>query len=42
MRKQCYDNIVTRASDQVFVGKGNSSVFGLTKAAIGHLTKSFR
>jgi len=40
MRKQCYGNIVLMGSDQVFVGKGNSSAYGLTKAAIGQLTKS--
>ena len=40
MRKQCYGNIVTMGSDQVFAGKGNSSVYGLTKGAIGQLTKS--
>ena len=40
MRKQRYGNIVLMGSDQVFVGKGNSTVYGLTKAAIGQLTKS--
>jgi NAD(P)-dependent dehydrogenase (short-subunit alcohol dehydrogenase family) len=27
-------------SDQVFIGKGSSTVYGLSKAAIGQLTKS--
>lgn len=40
MRKQGYGNIVLMGSDQVFIGKGNSSVYGLTKAALGQLTKS--
>ncbi len=33
-------SIVLMGSDQSFVGKGCSSVYGLTKAAIGQLTKS--
>lgn len=40
MRKQRYGNIVLMGSDQVFIGKGSSSVYGLTKAALGQLTKS--
>ena len=40
MRKQCYGNVVLMGSDQVFIGKGSSTVYGLTKAAIGQLTKS--
>ena len=40
MRKQRYGNLVLMGSDQVFVGKGSSTVYGLTKAAIGQLTKS--
>ncbi|MCY3024204.1 MAG: SDR family NAD(P)-dependent oxidoreductase [Planctomycetota bacterium] len=40
MRKQRYGNVVLMGSDQVFVGKGKSSAYGLTKAAIGQLTKS--
>jgi NAD(P)-dependent dehydrogenase (short-subunit alcohol dehydrogenase family) len=40
MRKQCYGNVVLMGSDQVFIGKGSSSVYGLTKAALGQLTKS--
>lgn len=33
-------NIVLMGSDQSIVGKGKSSVYGLTKGAIGQLTKS--
>lgn len=40
MRAGKYGNIVLMGSDQVFVGKGGSSAYGLTKAAIGQLTKS--
>ena len=40
MRKQRYGNVVLMGSDQVFVGKGCSTVYGLTKAAVGQLTKS--
>jgi len=40
MRKQRYGNVVLMGSDQVFVGKGSSSVYGLSKAALGQLTKS--
>ena len=40
MRKQNHGNVVLMGSDQVFVGKGSSTVYGLTKAAIGQLTKS--
>ena len=40
MRMQNYGNIVLMGSDQVFIGKGSSTVYGLTKAAIGQLTKS--
>src|SRR5262245_37383383 len=40
MRKQRYGNVVLMGSDQVLVGKGSSSVDGLSKAAIGQLTKS--
>src|ERR1043166_8626883 len=40
MRKQQYGNVVLMGSDQVFVGKGSSAVYGLTKAALGQLTKS--
>jgi NAD(P)-dependent dehydrogenase (short-subunit alcohol dehydrogenase family) len=40
MRKQRYGNVVLMGSDQVFIGKSSSSVYGLTKAAVGQLTKS--
>jgi NAD(P)-dependent dehydrogenase (short-subunit alcohol dehydrogenase family) len=40
MREQRYGNIVIMGSDQVFVGKGSSAVYGLSKAALGQLTKS--
>ena len=40
MRKQQYGNVVLMGSDQVFVGKGSSTVYGMSKAALGQLTKS--
>ena len=40
MRQQRSGNIVLMGSDQVFVGKGSSAVYGLSKAALGQLTKS--
>jgi len=40
MRKQQKGSIVLTGSDQSFIGKGNSSVYGLTKGAIGQFTKS--
>jgi NAD(P)-dependent dehydrogenase (short-subunit alcohol dehydrogenase family) len=40
MRQQRYGNVVLMGSDQVFVGKGSSAVYGLSKAALGQLTKS--
>src|SRR5687767_11787340 len=40
MRKQRYGNVVLMGSDQVFVGKGSSTVYGMSKAALGSLTKS--
>jgi NAD(P)-dependent dehydrogenase (short-subunit alcohol dehydrogenase family) len=40
MRKRRYGNVVLMGSDQVFVGKGSSAVYGLSKAALGQLTKS--
>jgi NAD(P)-dependent dehydrogenase (short-subunit alcohol dehydrogenase family) len=40
MRKQKYGNVVLMGSDQVFVGKGSSTVYGMSKAALGQLTKS--
>ena len=40
MRRQRYGNVVLMGSDQVFIGKGSSTVYGLSKAALGQLTKS--
>ena len=40
MKKQQRGSIVLMGSDQAFVGKGSSSVYGMTKGAIGQLTKS--
>src|SRR5215469_12886933 len=40
MRKQRSGNVVLMGSDQVFIGKGCSTVYGLSKAALGQLTKS--
>ena len=40
MREHRYGNVVLMGSDQVFVGKGSSAVYGLSKAALGQLTKS--
>jgi NAD(P)-dependent dehydrogenase (short-subunit alcohol dehydrogenase family) len=40
MRKQQYGNVVLMRSDQVFIGKGSSTAYGMTKAALGQLTKS--
>jgi NAD(P)-dependent dehydrogenase (short-subunit alcohol dehydrogenase family) len=40
MRQRKYGNVVLMGSDQVFVGKGGSSVYGLTKAGIAQLAKS--
>ena len=40
MRAQRSGNVVLMGSDQVFIGKGSSTVYGLTKAALGQLTKS--
>lgn len=40
MRQQQKGSIVLTGSDQSFIGKGNSSVYGLTKGAIGQFTKS--
>ncbi|HEX8391795.1 MAG TPA: SDR family oxidoreductase [Longimicrobium sp.] len=40
MREQRYGNVVLMGSDQVFVGKGSSAVYGMSKAAVGQLTKS--
>jgi len=40
MKEQNKGNILLMGSDQSFVGKGQSSVYGMTKGAIGQLTKS--
>lgn len=40
MKAQQKGSIVLMGSDQVFVGKASSSVYGMTKGAIGQLTKS--
>jgi NAD(P)-dependent dehydrogenase (short-subunit alcohol dehydrogenase family) len=40
MKKQKKGSIVLMGSDQTIVGKGSSSAYGLTKGAIGQLTKS--
>nr|WP_294796631.1 SDR family oxidoreductase [uncultured Mucilaginibacter sp.] len=40
MKQQQKGSIVLMGSDQCFVGKGSSSVYGMTKGAIGQLTKS--
>ena len=40
MRKQRYGNVVLMGSDQVLIGKGCSAVYGMSKAALGQLTKS--
>jgi NAD(P)-dependent dehydrogenase (short-subunit alcohol dehydrogenase family) len=40
MKTQQQGSIVLMGSDQSFVGKGSSSVYGMTKGAIGQLTKS--
>ena len=40
MRKQRYGNVVLMGSDQVFIGKGSSAAYGMSKAAVGQLTKS--
>jgi NAD(P)-dependent dehydrogenase (short-subunit alcohol dehydrogenase family) len=40
MRKQRYGNVVLMGSDQVFIGKGCSTAYGMSKAALGQLTKS--
>jgi len=40
MKKQQSGKIVIMGSDQVFVGKQQSAVYGLTKGAVGQLTKS--
>jgi NAD(P)-dependent dehydrogenase (short-subunit alcohol dehydrogenase family) len=40
MRKQRSGNVVLMGSDQVFIGKGSSAAYGMSKAAVGQLTKS--
>lgn len=40
MRRHQYGNVVLMGSDQVFIGKGSSAVYGMSKAALGQLTKS--
>ncbi|GAB3936843.1 SDR family NAD(P)-dependent oxidoreductase [Larkinella terrae] len=40
MKAQKRGSIVLMGSDQTFVGKGSSSVYGMTKGATGQLTKS--
>ncbi len=40
MKEQKKGNILLMGSDQSFVGKGKSSVYGMTKGAIAQLTKS--
>lgn len=40
MKQQQKGSVVLMGSDQCFVGKSNSSVYGMTKGAIGQLTKS--
>lgn len=40
MKAQKQGSVVLMGSDQVFVGKASSAVYGMTKGAIGQLTKS--
>ena len=40
MKQQQKGSVVLMGSDQVFIGKASSSVYGMTKGAIGQLTKS--
>ena len=40
MKEQQKGSIVLMGSDQTFIGKASSSVYGMTKAAIGQLAKS--
>jgi NAD(P)-dependent dehydrogenase (short-subunit alcohol dehydrogenase family) len=40
MRARRSGSLVLMGSDQVFVGKGSSAVYGLSKAGVGQLTKS--
>lgn len=40
MKAQQKGSVVLMGSDQAFVGKGSSAVYGMTKGAVGQLTKS--
>lgn len=40
MKQQRKGSVVLMGSDQTFIGKASSSVYGMTKAAIGQLAKS--
>ena len=40
MKKQQYGSIVLMGSDQTFTGKASSSIYGMTKGAIGQFAKS--
>ncbi|WP_196891769.1 SDR family NAD(P)-dependent oxidoreductase [Aureivirga marina] len=40
LKKQKFGKIVLNGSDQCFVGKANSFIYGATKGAIGQITKS--
>lgn len=40
MRKAGGGSIILTGSDQSFIGKGESTIYGLTKGAIGQMTKS--
>jgi NAD(P)-dependent dehydrogenase (short-subunit alcohol dehydrogenase family) len=40
MKQQKKGSVVLMGSDQVFIGKASSSVYGMTKGAIGQLAKS--
>lgn len=40
MKAQEKGSIVLMGSDQAFIGKGSSAVYGMTKGAVGQLTKS--
>lgn len=40
MKNQQRGSIVLMGSDQAFIGKASSSVYGMTKGAVGQLTKS--
>ena len=42
MREQRYGNVVLMGSDQVLHRQGISTVYGMSKAALGQLTKSTR